>query len=66
VARVQTEIVSGLLFGNPRIKNYSDAGAVERHREYYMREGGGFPRVQGVVNLVNQGSLVACLSTKVL
>jgi hypothetical protein len=37
---------------------------MERHREYYMREGGGFPRVQAVVSLVSLESLVACPSIK--
>ncbi len=31
---------------------------------YYMGEGGGFPRVQAVVNLVSPESPVACPSTK--
>ncbi len=38
-----------------------------RHKEYYMREGGGFPQVRAVVSLVSPVSLelpVACLSTK--
>jgi hypothetical protein len=33
-------------------------------REYYMGEGGGFPRVQAVVSLVNLGSPVTCPRTK--
>ncbi len=28
-------------------------GVVERCREYYMGEGGGFPRIRAVVNLVS-------------
>ncbi len=36
----------------------------ERHREYYMGEGGGFPRVRAVVSLVSPKSHVACPSTK--
>jgi len=32
-----------------------DAGAVEQSREYYMGEGGGFPRVRAVVSTVSQG-----------
>jgi hypothetical protein len=64
VARVQIEIISGLLLGSPEIKNHSDVGAVERRREYYMGEGGGFPRIQAVVNLVNLESPVGCPSTK--
>ncbi len=37
---------------------------MERRREYYMGEGGGFPRVQAVVSLVNQKLLVVCPNTK--
>jgi hypothetical protein len=36
----------------------------ERHKVYYMGEGGGFPRVQVVVNHVSPKLPVACLSTK--
>jgi hypothetical protein len=63
---VQTGTISGLLLGSPEIKNHLDAGAVERCREYYMGEGGGFPRVQAVVSLISPESPVTCLSTKVL
>jgi hypothetical protein len=45
VLGVQTEIVSGLLIGNLGTKNHWDVGVAERHREYYMGEGGGFPRI---------------------
>jgi hypothetical protein len=64
VAGIQTGIVLGLLLGNPGIKNHSDVGATERHREYYMGEGGGFPQVSAMVNLVSPKSPVACPSTK--
>ncbi len=64
MARFQIRIVSGFLLGSPGIKNHSYVGATERCREYYMGEGGGFPRVQAVVNLVNLKSPVACPSTK--
>jgi hypothetical protein len=54
VSRVQTETVSRLLLGSPGTKNHSDVGAVGKHREYYMGEGGGgFPRVQAVVSQVS-------------
>jgi hypothetical protein len=43
VAEAQTETVSGLLLGSLGIKSHLDAGAIERHKEYYMGEGGGFP-----------------------
>jgi hypothetical protein len=64
VAGVQIGIVSGLLLGNLGIKSHLDAGAVERRREYYMGEGGGFPRVQAMVSLVSLELPVACPSTK--
>ncbi len=56
---------SGLLLGSRGTKkSHSDVGAAERRREYYMGEGGGFPRVRAVVSLVSPGSLVACPNTK--
>ncbi len=61
---VQTGKVSGLLLGGPRIKNHSDVGAAERHREYYMGEGGGFPRVYAMVSLVSPELPMVCPSTK--
>jgi hypothetical protein len=64
VAGVQTGTISGLLLGSPGVKSHLDAGAVERRREYYMGEGGGFPRVRAVVSLVNQELPMACPSTK--
>ncbi len=39
-------------------------GAAERHKVYYMGEGGGFPQVQVVVSQVNAELPVACPSTK--
>ncbi len=39
-------------------------GAVERHKIYYMGEGGGFPQVQAVVSQMSPELLVACPSTK--
>jgi hypothetical protein len=35
--------VSELLLGSPETKSHLDVGATERHRVYYMGEGGGFP-----------------------
>ncbi len=64
MAGVQTGTVLGLLLGSPGIKNHLDAGVMERRREYYMGEGGGFPRVQAMVSLVSLESLVACPSTQ--
>jgi len=39
-------------------------GAAERRKEYYMGEGGGFPRVRAVVSLVCPELPVACPNTK--
>jgi hypothetical protein len=64
VPKVQTRIVSGLLLGSPGTKSHSDVGAIERCREYYMGEGGGFPRIRAVVSLVSPKLPVACPSTK--
>jgi hypothetical protein len=51
-------------FGSPETKSHSDVSATKRRREYYMGEGGGFPRVQAMVNLVSPESPMACLSIK--
>jgi hypothetical protein len=56
--------VPGLLLRSPGTENHLDVGAAGRHKEYYMGEGGGFPRVRAVVNLVSPKLPVACLSTK--
>jgi hypothetical protein len=64
VPRVQTGTVSELHFGSPEKKCHLDASATEGHREYYMGEGGGFPRVRAVVSQVNPELPVACPSTK--
>jgi hypothetical protein len=52
------------LFGSSGTKSHSDLGAAERCKEYYMGEGGGFPRARAVVSLVSPESSVACPSTK--
>jgi hypothetical protein len=56
--------VSRFLFGSPGTKNHSDVRVAERRREYYMGEGGGFPRIWAMVSLVSPELPVACLSTK--
>jgi hypothetical protein len=53
VPRVQTGTVSGLHFGSPGKKSHLDASAAESYREYYMGEGGGFPRVRAVMSQVS-------------
>jgi hypothetical protein len=44
--------LSGLHFGSPNKMCHSDVASVISRREYYMGEGGGFPRVRAVVSLV--------------
>jgi hypothetical protein len=59
VVEVQIGTILELLFGSP-----GSVGATNRRREYYMGEGGGFPRVRAVVNFVSLESPVACPNTK--
>jgi hypothetical protein len=44
VVEVPTLAISGLSLGSPRTKCHLDVGLVERHKVYYKREGGGFPK----------------------
>jgi hypothetical protein len=53
-----------ILLESPETKSHSDVGVTQRHRKYYMGEGGGFPRVQAVVSLVSPGLPTTCPSTK--
>jgi hypothetical protein len=64
VPGVQTGTILRLLLGSPGTKSYSDVGAVERHKEYCMGEGGGFPPIRVVVSLVSPGLPMACPNTK--
>jgi len=64
VPGVQTGTVLGLLLGNPRIKSHSDVIAMERHKVYYMGEGGGFPPVRVVMSLVSPELPMVCPNTK--
>jgi hypothetical protein len=54
--RVQTGTVSGLHFGSPGKMCHSDVASASERREYYMGEGGGFPRVWAVVSQVCQSA----------
>jgi hypothetical protein len=56
--------ISGFVLRSLGTKIHSGVGAAERHKEYYMGEGDGFPRVRSVVSLVSPELLVACPSTK--
>jgi len=55
-------------FGTPlwesKKKNHLDASAAESCKEYYMGEGGGFPRVRAVVSQVSPRSPMACPNTE--
>jgi len=44
--------LSGLHFGSPNKMCHSDVASATSRKEYYMGEGGGFPRFQAVVSLV--------------
>jgi hypothetical protein len=63
-ARVPTLGISGLPLGSPRTKWHLSVGPVARHGVYYKGEGGGFPQVQAVVNLVSPCLPVARQCTK--
>jgi len=64
VPGVQIETILGLLLGSPGTKSHTDVGAVERHKVYYMGEGGGFPQVRAVVSQMSPNLLVVWPSTK--
>jgi len=64
VARVPISAILGFPFGSPGTKCHLDVGLVERHIIYYKGEGGGFPQVRAVVNLVSPNLFVACSNTK--
>ncbi len=51
-----TGTISGLQLGSPGKKSHLDVAPTERCKEYYMGEGGGFPRVRAVVSLVCQSA----------
>ncbi len=51
-----TGTISGLQLGSPGKKNHLNVVPTERCKEYYMGEGGGFPRVWVVVSLVVQSA----------
>jgi hypothetical protein len=56
--------IMGLPLGNPETKYHLDVGFVERHKVYYKGEGGGFPQVRAVVNLMSQSLPMVSLNTK--
>jgi hypothetical protein len=56
VSGLQPGTISGLQLGSPGKKSHLDVVSAESCRVYYMREGGGFPRVRVVVSLVCQSA----------
>jgi len=52
VSGLQPRTISGLQLGSPKKKSHLDVALTESCKEYYMGEGGGFPRVRAVVSLV--------------
>jgi hypothetical protein len=51
-----TGTISGLQLGSPEKKSHLDVASAESCREYYMGEGGGFPRVRAMVSFVCQSA----------
>jgi hypothetical protein len=51
---------------NFETKCHLDVGLMERHKIYYKGEGGGFPQVRAMVNLVSLNCLWLVLVPKVL
>jgi hypothetical protein len=64
VAGILVVRISRLPLGSPETKCHSDVSLVKKHRVYYKGEGGGFPQVRAVVNLVSPSLLVAHPNTK--
>jgi hypothetical protein len=56
--------ILGLPLRSPKTKCHLDVAPMERRKEYYKGEGGGFPEVRVVVSLVSPRLPVACPSTK--
>jgi hypothetical protein len=66
VAGVPTLGILGLPLGSPGTKCHLDVGLVERHKVYYNGEGGGFPQVWAMVNLVSPNCPWFVLAPKLL
>ncbi len=63
-ARVLILGILGLSLRSPGIKCHLDVGPMASYKVYYKGEGGGFPQVQVVVNLVSLNLPVARPNTK--
>ncbi len=66
ITRVLVVRISGFPLGNPKTKCHLDVGFVERHRIYYKGEGGDFPQVWAMMNLVSPSCPWLVLTPKVL
>jgi hypothetical protein len=64
VAKIPIVRISGFPLRSPMTKCHLDVGLVKRHKVYYKGEGGGFPQVWTMVNLMNPSLPVACPNTK--
>ncbi len=53
VVGVQIVEILGLPLGSPKTKNYLDVTPMERCKVHYKGEGGGFPQVWAMVNLMS-------------
>ncbi len=65
VAGISVVGILGLPLGNLKTKCHLDVGFVEKHKVYYKGEGGGFPQVRAVVNLVSSNYPWFILAPKV-
>jgi 5-methylcytosine-specific restriction endonuclease McrA len=66
VAGVSSLAISGLPLGSPKTKSHLDVAPVGSHIVYYKGEGGGFPQVRAMVNLVCSCCSWLVLAPKVL
>jgi len=64
--KVPTLTISGLRSGSLRTKSHLDVRPLGNHRIYYKEEGGGFPQIQAVMNLVCLSCPWLILAPKVL
>ncbi len=64
-ARARVVGISELPLGSLGTKNHLDVAPVESYSVFYKGEGGGFPQVQSVVNLVCPNCLWIVLTPKV-
>jgi hypothetical protein len=58
--------ISGLPLGSPETKSHLDVAPIKKRKVYYKGEGGGFPQVRAMVNLVCSNCPWFVLAPKVL